>query len=75
MSLMKCPHCGITNKRWRSCSLIPKHTFIVKAARDMKAAALESGASEEEIVCPGSGQYPRCAASDKRPLWKDGGCP
>ena len=22
-------------------------------------------------VCPGSGQYPRNAESDKRPLWKD----
>lgn len=37
----------------------------------MSSAALDSGAAEEEIECPGSGQQPRNAEADFRPLWKD----
>ena len=62
-SPMKCPHCGKVYKNLRS-SLIPYHNFV-------SAVALESGVTEELPICPGSGQYPRNAASDKRPLWKD----
>jgi hypothetical protein len=39
--------------------------------RDLDLGVSDSG--DESIQCPGSGQLPRCAASDKRPLWKDGG--
>lgn len=69
---MKCPHCGKVYKNLRS-SLIPYHNddSVVVLSSEMSAAALESGATEELPICPGSGQYPRNADSDKRPLWKD----
>lgn len=64
-----CPYCG-----WKFDvreNLVPSHVLTVYHPSEMSAAALESGASEESIDCPGSGQYPRNALSDRRPLWKD----
>jgi hypothetical protein len=50
-----CPHCGEIFARLKSDSLIPTHDFP-KPCRS---------------VCPGSGQNPRNADTDRRPLWKD----
>ena len=73
MSMMKCPYCGREYSQ-RACKpLVPDHGFIVKAASQMSVEALESGASEEYQACPGSGQFPRNAETDMRPLWKDDG--
>lgn len=75
MSVYMCPFCGRQYSA-RACKpLIPTHVFVTSGLRHMSAAALESGAAEEEMECPGSGQTPRNAESDRRPLWKDGGCP
>ena len=60
-SPMKCPHCGKVYANLRS-SLIPDHPCVVE--RDWPGNYVM-------IQCPGSGQYPRNAESDKRPLWKD----
>lgn len=68
---MKCPHCGREYSQRACRPLIPQHTFTTNNARDMSAKALECGADCEEIVCPGTGQHPRNAESDRRPLWKD----
>lgn len=74
-NIYKCPHCGREYSS-RACKpLIPDHDFIARAASQMSGAAMDSGAYEELVKCPGSGQTPRNAQSDKRPLWKDGGCP
>jgi Rad3-related DNA helicase len=71
MAIMKCPYCGREYSQ-RACKpLIPAHSFVSNNPRVMTAAVLNSGASEEEIRCPGSGQVPRNAESDRRPLWKD----
>lgn len=55
-----CPHCGWTYdpQAEKGWSFVPVH---------MK------GQAQESIRCPGSGQAPRNADSDKRPLWQDGG--
>lgn len=60
--LYKCPHCGFeyrpADAHWASqhpWDAVPTHDFP-KPCR---------------AVCPGSGQHPRNAASDRRPLWKD----
>ena len=60
-SPMKCPHCGKVYKNLRT-PLIPEHTS------DNLYVQPSIGVW---IICPGSGQYPRNALSDKRPLWKD----
>ena len=71
MSIMKCPHCGREYSARACRPLIPTHRFVVKNPSQMSAAALEAGAVEEDIQCPGSGQGPRNALSDKRPLWSE----
>lgn len=60
-NIMKCPHCGREYSA-RACKpLIPQHSWVNRQGETVP------------VHCPGSGQVPRCAASDKRPLWKDGG--
>lgn len=65
MSRYKCPHCG-----WEydpnqypavllPCELVPHHAYP----------------SPDGTWCPGTEQHPRNAETDRRPLWKDGGCP
>lgn len=52
----KCPHCGeIFHAPRCRDGLIPTHDFPRLTRR----------------VCPGSGNAPRNAMSDRRPLWKD----
>lgn len=54
--MLKCPHCGeLFTPAQLKSDLTPTHDF----PRPCRA------------VCPGSGQYPRDAESDNRPLWKD----
>ena len=53
--MMKCPHRGREYSDRACRPLIPTHDYP-KLARQ---------------VCPGSGQQPRNAESDMRPLWKD----
>jgi hypothetical protein len=67
MAIMKCPYCGREYSQRACRPLIPSHALNSPA--HMSAAALDAGASEEE--CPGSGQTPRNAESDRRPLWRD----
>ncbi len=55
-SLMKCPHCGREYSARACRPLIPSH---------------EIHGPLVNMRCPGSGQTPRNAASDKRILWKD----
>ena len=76
MNYSMCPHCGSLFSS-ADCvnSLIPVHVFIVTVAAQMSKAALESGAVEEKVICPGSEQGPRNPGSDRRRLWKDGGEP
>jgi len=75
-----CPHCG-----WQydpddhadlrlgvsAHELVPEHCYVVCSPIEMSAAALEAGAIEEEIRCPGMHQHPRNPESDRRHLWKD----
>ena len=54
-SIMKCPHCG-REYSLRACNPnIPTHDWPPPC----------------RAVCPGSGQIPRNALTDNRPLWKD----
>jgi hypothetical protein len=71
ISIYKCPQCGREYSA-RACKpLIPDHVYIETHPSRMSAQALEAGAASEFVKCPGSGQVPRNAASDGRPLWKD----
>lgn len=55
MSIMKCPHCGREYSSRARKPLIPTHDYPPTC----------------RSVCPGSGQTPRNAETDFRPLWKD----
>jgi hypothetical protein len=55
MAIMKCPHCGREYSAKACKPLVPKHGLC----------------AERITVCPGSGQVPRNAETDRRPLWKD----
>jgi hypothetical protein len=55
MSVMKCPHCGREYSPQACKPLIPTHDWPPPC----------------RAVCPGSGQIPRNAETDRRPLWKD----
>jgi len=81
MTLFVCtnPNCRkagrfLRQKQGRTCRKCNAPIEVTGTAT-VKNPRHESGASEEEAPCPGSGQTPRCAASDMRPLRKDGGCP
>ncbi len=60
MSLLMCPHCGLTFVAVLVNHLIPVHSYVPEG-------------QTQAVPCPGSRQTPRNADSDKRPLWKDGG--
>lgn len=63
VSIYKCPHCGREYSS-RACKPnIPQHA-------DPFCRVLHQGVFTP-VNCPGSGQVPRNAASDHRPLWKD----
>ncbi len=55
MTQYKCPHCGKLYQMAECTPLIPTHDYPPLC----------------RSVCPGSGQHPRNAMSDRRPLWKD----
>ena len=66
-----CPHCGERfAKLYRH--LIPKHILRDRDTSRMPIADLDV-IDMVWTLCPGSGQNPRNAESDKRRLWKDGG--
>jgi hypothetical protein len=75
--MMKCPHCGwkydpyLMPTSLDTAGLVPMHNYVINSPIYMSAAALDSGAVEEEVKCPGSMQIPRNAESDRRLLWKD----
>lgn len=63
MTIMACPHCGREYSQ-RACKpLVPEHGYS-PPRRGVEIAVTA-------MVCPGSGQVPRNAESDRRPLWKD----
>jgi len=64
MAIMKCPHCGREYSQQACRPLIPGHTIEIK--EEQPTMTVISGKR-----CPGSGQTPRNAESDMRPLWKD----
>jgi len=62
MSIMKCPHCGREYSQRACRPLVPVH----------KIKQYNSHTCDKRLEqCPGSGQVPRNAETDMRPLWKD----
>lgn len=54
MSTYKCPYCGLTYN--------PDHVGYGKVPKHTQGP--------DDTVCPGVGQCPRNADTDRRPLWK-----
>jgi hypothetical protein len=73
MSIMLCPHCGRLYSARACRPLIPEHTIAELRKNDQPMSDIKEVMTPTK--CPGSGQVPRNAESDRRPLWKDGGSP
>ena len=63
MTTMKCPHCGWTfTPVWPiDNEQVPEHYWITNNPHYMSAAALQCGATDENVKCPGTGHRAQTA--------------